>query len=78
VITIDHGPELPTSLTPVTLLSFLKKIRTRDDLSEEHKSQLGKTITELQTRSFAAESKPPNFDELQEIALRWQKHVTMI
>ncbi len=70
------GPELPHRLTPVTLISFLKKLTQHQNVGEKHHEALGKTIEELQSRSFSAKATPHSSEELEKIAQQWQQIAT--
>jgi len=70
------GPELPSSLTPVTLLAFLKKLSEHEELNPAQKGELQESIGQLQASAFGPSAIPPNTVELHEIASHWQKNLT--
>ena len=69
----DTGPALPTTLTPVTTIAFLKRLQKNANLSDEQKTALEKDIATLETQSFSANSTPPTSDDLQKTAIKWQQ-----
>ena len=62
------GPELPTSLTPVSLLAFLENLLENPSLSDEKHDQLTQTVDLLKDRAFGPSQDVPDADELQEMA----------
>lgn len=62
------GPELPTSLTPVSLLAFLENLLENPSLSDEKHDQLTQTVDLLKNRAFGPSQDVPDADELQEMA----------
>jgi hypothetical protein len=67
-IAIQNGPELPATLTPVSLLAFLEDLHRDTQLSKEARAKIQKSIKSLEDRSFGPESDIPTIDELREIA----------
>jgi hypothetical protein len=68
---VDHGPELPATLTPVTLLSFLERLHHR--LPDNKRAELSTEIAALQDRFFGPANESLPDDELTKIATRWKK-----
>ena len=75
-VTEETGPVLPESITPVTLLSFLKKLTEHELLKPEQKDELNKSIEKLQSSSFGPAASPPDSTELQKIASLWKDKLT--
>jgi hypothetical protein len=67
-IVIQNGPELPATLTPVSLLAFLEGLHRDTQISKEARVKIQKSIKSLKDRSFGPESDVPTIDELREIA----------
>jgi hypothetical protein len=67
-IVIQNGPELPATLTPVSLLAFLEGLHRDTQLSKEARVKIQQSIKSLKDRSFGPESDVPTIDELREIA----------
>ena len=67
-IVIQNGPELPGTLTPVSLLAFLEGLLRDTQLSKEARGRIQKSIQSLKDRSFGPGTDVPNIDELREIA----------
>ena len=65
---IQNGPELPATLTPVSLLAFLEGLHRDTQLSKEARVKIQQSIKSLKDRSFGPESDVPTIDELREIA----------
>lgn len=62
------GPELPSSLTPVSLLAFLENLLKNQALPEETQVQLAQTVQALQDRAFGPSPDVPGPEELKEMA----------
>ncbi|MFK7911354.1 MAG: hypothetical protein AB8F34_12245 [Akkermansiaceae bacterium] len=69
---VIKGPQLPSILTPVTAIAFLKRIHQNAGLDDTQKTELMTAIEELELRSFSSGSNPPNQDELEKITAHWQ------
>ena len=67
-IVIPNGPELPATLTPVSLLAFLEGLHRDTQLSKEARGKIQKSIKSLKDRSFGPGTDVPKIDELREIA----------
>ncbi len=67
--TSPEGPELPSSLTPVSLLAFLEGLQESPALPDSARLQLTDTIRSLQDRAFGPSPDVPGPDELREMAL---------
>ena len=72
-IELAQGPEIPKTLTPVTLLSYLDHIHAVGTLPEDKKTELSSVMESIQTRSFGPLADPPPSSTLKEIAHKWQK-----
>ncbi|GAA5494709.1 hypothetical protein Rhal01_00873 [Rubritalea halochordaticola] len=66
---------LPSDLTPVTLLSYLNKIRESQKLNADQKAKLDQEIKQLQTTYFGPECITPEQEQLKSIAQNWQKAI---
>ncbi|MDB4487844.1 hypothetical protein N9036_05855, partial [Akkermansiaceae bacterium] len=67
-IVIQNGPELPATLTPVSLLAFLEGLHRDPHLPKEARGKIQKSIKSLRDRSFGPNTDVPKIDELREIA----------
>ena len=67
---IDHGPAIPSTLTPVTLLSFLDRLKDR--LPDDKRAELTAEIQSLQDHFFGP-TKSPGTPDLLTLATHWQK-----
>lgn len=67
-VVTDDGPDLPSTLTPVSVLAFLENLARNASLPEEARSDLAISIKSLKDRSFGPAHDVPDRDELQEIA----------
>lgn len=63
------GPELPATLTPVSLLAFLENLLETRSLSDSTRGQLSKTILSLKDRAFGPSPDVPGPEELRQIGL---------
>lgn len=68
---IHQGPNLPTTLTPVSILAFLENLQRNGQLTEKEQTELSTTISSLKDRSFGPAPNIPDTSELQEIARRF-------
>jgi hypothetical protein len=66
------GPVVPSTLTPVTLLAFLERLRAYEGLSKDRRPALESEITLLQDRFFGPEQESDATTDLHEIALKWK------
>lgn len=66
----DSRPPIPSTLTPVTLLSFLDRLQDR--LPEDQQAELTTEIQALQDRFFGPTNDAPTPD-LHSLAIHWQK-----
>ena len=73
---IITGPALPSTLTPVTLLTFLENIQKNTPLGDSEMEELKTSITTLKDRSFGPAANPPENDEIHAIAKQWQQAAT--
>ena len=73
---IITGPALPSTLTPVTLLTFLENIQKNTSLGDSEKEELKTSIITLKDRSFGPAANPPENDEIHAIAKQWQQAAT--
>jgi len=71
------GPQLPSTLTPVTAIAFLKRVHQNANLANDQKSELMKEIENLEARSFSSDSNPPSQEELEKITALWQQNATL-
>lgn len=69
----QSGLSLPSHLTPVTLLAYLKKTVETLNLNDTQKEEIQADINQIQTQAFGPDNTPPNEDELKAIATRWHK-----
>lgn len=67
---VATGPDLPTTLTPVSVLAFLENLQRNAGLPEKAQSKLSDSIQSLKDRSFGPDRDVPDSEELQEIATR--------
>ncbi len=67
------GPEIPQSLTPVTLLSFLDQVRKAVSFPSDKETELRTEIASVEKRAFSPQAAPPDQSELTEIAQKWQR-----
>ena len=67
-IVIQNGPELPATLTPVSLLAFLEGLHRDTHLPKEARGKIQKSIKSLRDRSFGPNTDVPKIEELREIA----------
>ncbi len=65
---VQNGPELPGTLTPVSLLSFLEGLQRDTQLPKEARSKIQKSIQSLKDRSFGPGTDVPDIEELRKIA----------
>ena len=63
--------QLPNTLTPVTVIAFLKKIHQNAGLGEAKGAELLQEIEQLESRSFSSDANLPTKSDLVEIAKRW-------
>lgn len=70
---VMEGPPLPSVLTPVTAIAFLKRIHKNANLDDAKKAELMTDIHELELRSFSSDSNPPHQEELEKITAGWQQ-----
>ena len=70
---LAQGPNLPTTLTPVSVLAFLENLQRNGQLSEKEGLALSASIKSLKDRSFGPSRDVPDTEELQEMATR---HIT--
>jgi hypothetical protein len=64
------GPNLPTTLTPVSILAFLENLQRNAALPEKIQADLSDSIQSLKDRCFGSDRDVPDSEELQEIATR--------
>jgi hypothetical protein len=67
--TLPEGPQLPSTLTPVSLLAFLEGLLESPALPDSARRQLSDTIRSLKDRAFGPSPDVPGPDELREMAL---------
>jgi len=70
------GPQLPSTLTPVTAIAFLKRIHQNAHIEEAQKAELSKEVQNLESRSFSSVGNPPSQEELEKITAHWQQSAT--
>ncbi len=66
------GPNLPTTLTPVTLLSFLERLKEYEGLPADKREQLTAEINQLQDAFFGPQPESQPSTDLHEIARKWK------
>ena len=67
---VAQGPDLPSTLTPVSVLAFLENLQRNGQLPEKEGVNLSDSIKSLKDRSFGPNREVPDTKELQEIATR--------
>ena len=65
---VQTGPELPGTLTPVSLLAFLEGLQRDTQLPKEARNKIQKSIQSLKDRSFGPGTDVPDIEELRKIA----------
>ncbi len=73
---VVSGPQLPSTLTPVTAIAFLKRLHQNAGLDDTQSSDLLAEITTLEARSFSSDTNPPSQEELQQITERWSQSLS--
>ncbi len=68
-VIVNRGPELPGTLTPVSLLTFLEGLQSNNQLPEEARVKIQESIQSLKDRSFGPGTDVPDRDELKKIAV---------
>ena len=66
---IDQGPDLPSTLTPVSVLAFLENLERNAQLPDQARADLIISIKSLKDRSFGPKRDVPDAEELQQIAV---------
>ncbi len=69
---VSEALPLPSSITPVTVLGFLRRLRDREALSEPSRAELDTEIALLESQYFGPHAPEPRNAELLQLATRWQ------
>jgi len=64
---------LPSQFTPVTVLSFLRKLREEPSMRAEQRLAIDREIDLIETRYFGRSDVEADSRDLREVAMRWQQ-----